>query len=99
MNEDNAYPTDGTFIDRKPKSVEREQSQERKDALTDVPVKKAIEALQKAIELYSSVDGIPDEVMVEPEKFMHVVLANKIAVQNLILEKNKLQSIADAYIQ
>lgn len=96
MEEDNAYLNAGSIFE--PKARQHERDKERAEVIQALPkLREIIQRLDERIKFYKSVDSIPGEVMAEPDVFMHVVAANKVAVEILETEKSLLEGLIDGW--
>jgi hypothetical protein len=97
--EDDLYPRQGDYFGISvPDDQKREQETEKADVLNALPIlEKVIGHLDKKIIQYSSINGVSDEVLTNPEEFMHAITANKIVVSILVSEKEALESLVKEY--
>ena len=99
MQDDNVYPNQGDyFAPIAPEEQEREQQIEKADVISGMPViQKVIEHFNERILFYSQVQSISDEVMTNPDEFMHAVATNKLTVNCLVNEKERLEGLVKEY--
>jgi hypothetical protein len=98
---DNLYPNDGTYFTLStPQDQVDEQTKQDKQAEKVAPLlKESIDRLKERIDFYKTIDAIDEDVLLEPELFMHVIAANKIVVQILSAERRILQNLYVEHIE
>lgn len=98
---DNLYPNDGQYFSpTEPKDQREAREAEENELFSALPLIKAmIGRLEERITFYGSVESVPDDVLVHPEEFMHVVAANKLVKQNLESEKDFLEDLVQEHVK
>ena len=97
LAEDNLYPNDGTYINRRPAVQVEEQRKEKAKVVKEYPkIAEAIEELDEAIKHHTSIHAIGADVLANPDEFMHVVAGNKAAVAVLEGVKAKLEALLES---
>jgi len=93
MYNDNVYPLTGQAFRPGVKSIVEKNERSKEQIVEQLPlVKEVLAHLDKQIAFYDSVNSVPDEVLLKPEEFMHLIAANKLTVQNLRAEKGFIES-------
>jgi hypothetical protein len=98
MDTDDVMPNDGTyFFPREPKDQVIARKKERAQTLESVNVlKEAVARMSEQIEFFEKNSSIPDDVRLEPQKFLIMSNSYKLAAETLTSEKEWLeQLIAD----
>lgn len=96
--EGNMYPTDGAMYAQIPEDQVKEERDKTIGVISFAPLLKEIcEHLAERVSFYQSVRSIPDDVLTNPEEFMHVVAANKLTAENLEKEKEKIEILMSEY--
>lgn len=91
MDNDNLYQPRGGLIMSEPETQKVERDVEVTKTLAQLPVLEAeVEHLESRIAFYESVNSIPEESLVRPDDFMHIVASNKLTAQNLKNERDDL---------
>ncbi|MDZ4205623.1 MAG: hypothetical protein U1C12_00175 [Patescibacteria group bacterium] len=99
MQEDNLYPADGSYYTLN-EPVEQTVARKKKKAQTleALPILKVLlDRLDKQIKVLESIDGIPDEVKIDPQQFLVVYNANKLARDILRVEKEYIEGLVSDY--
>ncbi len=98
MQEDNIYRRQ-TVPQAVPLQQEEAADKERLQVLDEYPLIKAvIERLNADIAFYDSNQGIPDDVLLNPDEFMHTVAGNKKAVASIEREIRVLEELVTEHI-
>lgn len=97
MDTDDLLPNDGTyFMPREPVDQVIARKKERSKTLEDLKIITSIvDHFEKRIEALGSVDAMPDEAKLDPQKFLIIHNANEIARKHLISEKEWVESLVD----
>lgn len=93
------YPNQGEYFTLNvPEEQEMEEAQEKAEVFSATPILQAVIAHLKArIDFYNTNEGISEDILLDPVKFMHVVAANKLTVETLTLEKESLELLIEQY--
>jgi len=92
------YPNSGEFFGV-PVNEEQKQEikQDKAQAVQAKPViKKALKYLDELIVFYGSIESISDDVLTNPNEFMHVVAANKLTKQSLVQVREYLNGLIES---
>ena len=100
MDED-LMPNDGTFFfPREPKDQVLGRKKEKAQTLESLSILKDLLARwNEKIAFYESVKAIPEEVKLDPEKFMLAVAGNTVIVEILEAEKEYIEGLVGMYNQ
>jgi hypothetical protein len=91
MNNDNVYQPRGGYLPAEPEQQAVEREDEINKTLAAIPVlHDEVKYLDARIAFYESINAISDDVLLDANKFMHVVAANKLTAQNLTIERDAL---------
>jgi hypothetical protein len=91
MNNDNVYQPRGGYLPTEPERQAVERDDEIKRTLAAIPVlNDEVTYLDSRIAFYESVHSVSDEALTNPEVFMHIIAGNKVAAQNLTIERDAL---------
>lgn len=99
--EDNLYTNDGRYFTlTEPADQRKEGADEEGQTHAILPLlRELLERFDSRITFYDSVSSVPEDVMTSPDEFMHTVAANKLAKNNLILERDYIQGLIDKHIK
>ena len=101
MQEDNLYVNDGTYfggVPIEPPEQAIARKKERASTLEVLPILKAIVSqLEHDIDFYGSVDAIPSEVKLDPEKFLMVYNANELTRNVLRAKKDWIEGLIETH--
>lgn len=93
MYNDNVYPLTGQAFRPGVKSIVEKNKRSEEQIIEQLPLLKEVLAhLDKQIAFYDSVNSVPDEVLLKPDEFMHLIAANKLTAKNLRAEKGYIES-------
>ena len=96
MEDDDLMPNNSTYFNfgREPKEQIIERKKERAKTLEKQDIlKEILNHLDKRIAFYTSVDSITNDVLDDPDKFMHQYSANLLTRDNLMSEKEWILSL------
>lgn len=100
MSPDNLYPRSGRYLLAEPIEQAQERVKEASQVAASLPLlQETITNLEDRIAFYSSVDSVPQEVATDPEKFMHVIAANRLTRDNLMAERDRLEELIKAHVK
>lgn len=87
---DNLYPNFGApYIPTEPIAQAVAREEEIKDTLAAIPLlEETIKHLDERIAFYESVNSVEPGAMTKPEEFMHIIAGNRIARDNLMIERS-----------
>ena len=99
MQEDNLMPRQGEYFGMTvPDDQTNAENKEKSEVTNELPViDTVLKHLDKSIKFYSSVESISDDVLTNPDEFMHIVAANKLVVSILKTEKENLKTLVSEY--
>ena len=96
---DDLYPSDGSYFNfSEPPEQTIARKKKKAQTLEALPVlKELLERLDKQVAFLSSVDAMPDECKLDPEKFMNFHNASQIARDILRAEKEYIEGLISDY--
>lgn len=96
IQEDNIYRK--VVPSRAPQEQEEDENKEKMAVINQFSViVEVIDRLKADIAFYESNDGISDEVLLNPEEFMHTVAGNKKAVASIRRELQILEDLVEKH--
>lgn len=101
MEEYNAVKGNSEFYGpQEPREQADEREKEQNAVFSELPIiQKVIKHLEDAVEFYSKIDSISEEVLTTPADFMHVVMGNKLAVDTLNKEIEALRLLVKEHTE
>ena len=98
MGDDFIYPNDGANF-QQDVQLEREREMEETQLFKELPIiQKTIRSLQKRKRFYETIHAIPDDVMTNPQEYMHITYGNKCAADALENEIAILEQLVKEYV-
>jgi hypothetical protein len=95
---DNLYPRSGRYLLAEPAEQAQERQKEAAQVSNSLPIlQEIVTNLGERIAFYNSVDSVPQGVLTDPEKFMHIVAANRLTRDNLEAEKSRIEELIKAH--
>ena len=90
MDNNNLYPNSGDyFAPTEPERQVTEREQEIADTLKAIPLlNEVIAHFDEQIFFYGSVNSIPAEALIDPIACTHILAGNKLAHDNLVIERD-----------
>lgn len=96
VEQDNIYRK--VVPSRVPEEQEIEENKEKIAVISQFTViAEVVERLKEDIDFYLSNDGISDDVLLNPEEFMHTVAGNKKAAASIRREIQILEDLVEKY--
>lgn len=83
-----------------PPAQVQERQKEAAQVQASAPIlQEIITRLDERIAFYNSIDSVSVDVATNPEKFMHVIAANRLTRDNLMVEKTTLEELIRAHVK
>lgn len=99
MQPDDVMPNDGTyFFLQQPEQQKISQTKEKAQTLEALPIlQDVIKRLKQRVDFYASVDSIPDETKLDPNKFLIAYNVNQLMRDNLRSELEWITNLVEEH--
>lgn len=97
MQEDDVMPNDGTYF-YQPKDQVIEKLKEKAHTLAGLDIlEKLLSRYEQRIEFYEKTTNIPDDVRLDPDKFLVMHNTYSLVAKTLITEKEYIEGLIDEH--